>query len=455
MLDVLYLLFCGIPVRVAQYVFGLLCGLPGYGKTAMLKKQIRSCGENRESCVIADAGDGIAEWLRALGLPGMEVLEIDPVHVGGVGIDFPAITRRNSDRLRLARFLIPPVKGENAYFNDRAALYVYDALRILAYWARDGWELADLVRLCLNPRLMRIMGRRTPGVGSPLADCKDGKTRGNILSTMKSYMTYYAIVAALLLKCERKLDLSDPHGVMIVVSWSDRHSTALSGLFGFIFSTLIIFALSGRRTERLHLYLDEMRSYPSALAEAVGAAVRRGRKALLTITATLHSAHGLRGAWGKEVADEILELASHYGILHCGYSFAKDLADVLGKPEVLQQVAPHPSNKGGVTRHVIERHNVTADEISNLPLPVTEPGKDEVVGIYRTPEEVAEFSSPFLKDTSFPPGYRRKAKVEHPPEAEELADFDLRDMVRVGFGTSQEVQDAINLSPPRPRRRRP
>jgi len=433
----------GLTVTLRDLISLLIAGVPGSGKTSVLWKLYFDAIHARVPMTILDTGDEVANYLLAKGPPGIPVQEIDPFFDFplGVGIYFPAMLTTPTARWRLAKYLSPVQKHNTTpFFEETIAKLIYCAASICHHHSRD-YELADILRLAEHRKLMSLLGPGVPGIGDPFANLgMDRELLGNVLISVQVKLALLHVVAALLLRCPRKIDPRQAPGAL-VVRYRDSHATALEGLYAFLFESIIDHALSRPYTEKRLIVMDEFRQL-KPMGEAISAAARRGRKHGLGLVLTLHEIAGLKARYTDHIADELIGLLSHFVFLRQGSpGMSKFCSEILGGPEVIKDVAPHPMNNGGYARGVESRPNVHPDELRNCDLP--DAAKDALHGWVRFPGFTAPFVCPWLADVTLPPGHKAVKKIPRKPEEEILERFNLRDMARLNFGTGPEIQEAL------------
>lgn len=417
-------------------------GKSGSGKTSLIKQTLSDVLQLGDPAVVLDLSDEMTEFVKAKAPSGTPVHRVDVFHQGdGVGIEFAPVLTSTTARQRFASKVVPRTKGDpQPFFRDFARLVIENGSALCHHFAPSVWTLALCLRLVLNRKLHSAVGKLVPEIGDPYESLGNPKTAGDVHATVVTLLKPLAVYAALSERATRHISpltvLNDGEGVMVLV-WKDKYADSLEGLLSFTLDIVAEEKMAGQSNERLWIFTDELRSIQQL--EAIPAIARRGRKSSICLVASMHELAGMRERYGAERAEEMLALLDRKVFLRIGSpQTAKWGSEYLGNVETLQDIAPRGDTNKGWTRTVVDRPNVTPDQLRRIPLP--DARADVIRGYLDFPEITAPFSTPFLADVKAPPPARR---TPVPESWERLTPMTLELLKRFNFPCPDAVLEAL------------
>ena len=425
------------PARLATGT--LFVGKSGSGKSVLIKKMLADVLALGEPLAALDLADELHDFLASRAPPGTQVRVVGGYHEGDAKIDLGPLLRSETDRRRFALKVFPDVKNDpQPFFNLSARELFFQAVCVLAFFGPGKAELADVLRLVFNRRLLSALGKLVPGVGDPFADLGDKDTAKDVYATALARLRPLSVIAALWLRCRSSVDVLAAEGAT-VFAWRDRDAVALEAMYAFAFDAMIEHRLSSQFADRLWCFLDEFRQL--APLECVPNVARRGRKSAVCLVASLHEVTGLYDRYGKDRAEELLGLFDHKVFLKIGSPITSRWAsEYLGVVESLEDIPPHPDDPqgAGFKRAVRERPNVTWDELRRVPEP--DPVKDVIRGYVDFPEFTAPFATPFMGDVTLPASFVPRPRKRRDPADERLPPFSVADAQRLSLPTKEFLE---------------
>jgi hypothetical protein len=432
---------CQLPIRLC------LTGVPGSGKTSIVKRVYTALFKNGVTGYVTDNADELVtffkEKLKGTGIP---VHAISMQYLDGVGVHLAPLLKSEADRIRFAFKLIADVKGDTSPFWNTSARLVLLAIVTALYKLSDGkFFLADIVRTARNQKLTSLICLQAK-MPDPYASFGNNDSKRDVHSTLVSKLLPFSLYAAVDLRCPVRIDLPLESGVL-VLEMTDTYVDALSGDYAFKFDTLADIYLSRQSLDPVLFGLEEHRDYK---LDCIGRVGRRGRKSGISIILTQQEISGVYDRYGKEVADELMGLMDYKICLRLGSPTTAEWASsYLGKTESLQDISPlstDGTNKS-FSRSVIMRANVLPDELRNLPM--SSYAKDTVEGWVNFPPPAddqpgitSRFTCKFkdavtLKDKPL-------ARERRPLWHQEMPKFEYDDMPRLGVFLSKKVKESLS-----------
>ncbi len=414
----------------------LITGLPGSGKTALLKKLKLDLALAGVVLYETDNADESASyWKDKTRGKNVPVHVISMKYTDGCGLNIGPMLATEADRQRFAWKLVPEVKGDTApFWNNAARLAIENAAFILWLLSGGTMMLADIIRVASNQPLHSAL---CPLAGQPdfYAAYGNNDSKRDVSVTAITKLKPLAIFAATDLRCAERITLPLTQGIL-VIEIPDTFVNSMSGITAFIFDTLGDHYLSRQSSTPVAFLIDEFRELGAL--DCIDKIGRRGRKASVSLVLTMHEVQGVYDRYGQDRGEELLGLMDHKLFLRAGSpSTAKWASSYLGETEVLQEVRPNStdgSNKT-ISRSVTMRPNVLPDELRRLPMPNY--AKDTLTGWADFPDETTKFTCTF-KDAvtlSKPPAPRQLRPDSH----QVLPRLDAADLRRLGVKYTPEI----------------
>jgi hypothetical protein len=417
-------------------------GSPGTGKSVLMEALLGDVIQRGDPAIVTDLSGSetdVVEWKASL-VGGYPVDIFDPFVIGSGKIWFPDLVRSESGRMYFASKIFPDIANDpQPFFNLSARELFFVALCVLAHYCPDDWELADVVRLVFNRELFAWLAARVKHIGDPFAALGDSKGAHDVHATARMRLAPLKTIAALMLKCDRKIDILRPKGA-VVLRARDRDMPALERLLAFIFDVVADYRLEEPRQDLLWMFMDEVRQ----LAEmaCLSSIMRRGRKCGIVPVLGIHEIDGIFARYGKEKGAEILALIARKVFLRQGSERqARWCAEQMGQVDsIVDTLAPR--GEKGTRRDHKDVFNVTPDELRRSPLPTVGGGAgkgDTIVGHYDGPDDSYRFETPWLADVTPPKGWKPIVRKRRPPEDEILKPFTAEDFNRLKFPADKAI----------------
>ena len=395
------LAFDRLPLRL------LITGLPGSGKTALLKKLKVDLARAGVVLYETDNADESMGFYRDRKIPAKC---ISMRYTDGVGLNIGPMLATEADRQRFAWKLVPEVKGDTApFWNNAARLAIENAAFVMWFLSGGTMTLADVIRVASNQPLHSALCLLA---GQPdfYAAYGNNDSKRDVSVTVITKLKPLSIFAATDLRCAERITLPLTSGVL-VIEIPDTFVNSMSGITAFIFDTLAEGYLSRQSSMPVAFLIDEFREL--GVLDCIDKLGRRGRKAGVSVVLTMHEVNGVYDRYGKERGEELLGLMDHKIFLRCGSpATAKWASGYLGETEVLQDTRP-VSVDGTTTRSVTLRPNVLPDEVRRLPMPSY--AKDTLTGWADFPDETTKFTCSFRDAVTLskPPAPRQLRPDSH------------------------------------------
>jgi len=452
----------GLPPSAATQHF-LVVGAPGSGKTLQLKflmaqvvrYQMARAPDVR--ALVYDAKQDILGFLLPLAKGRFPVITLHPFDARGVAWDIARDISSSAAAQQLATTMIPKNATASQPFFDNAAREILDGIiATLIRIAPGKWTLRDVVLAGRDPRLMRALFQKFPARAATLEAYLSNERGGaDILSTLRTHLYDFAVVAASLSHAKKRASIEDwlAGAGVLVLGNSDRSRAAVDALNRLFLARLGDLLLDGpevnprKETKRTWLFLDEFRELGKL--DTFHSLLTKSRSKGCCIVMGFQDISGLRDLYGENRANEIAGLPANKCFLRIEDEKTADWASsTLGKVELLhhqtstsesttstrthQGRSSSKSRSTSQSRAYSETATVLPNELMTIPQTSLEAG---LTGIYRSPltgaysctwpGKLFEELAPTLSDE---PNFKPR-----PPEHEELEPWDKDDLARLGL----------------------
>ena len=325
----------------AETTHFLVVGTTGSGKTLTLNKLMgnalrgldRGCDRR---ALIYDPKTEVAGYLASLDL-NVPVAFLNPFDSRCAQWDMSADVTSPVSALQVASILIPEESAStNRYFTDTSRDLLAELMMCFVA-SGSSWTLRDVVLgMRSRERLQETLCRTDRG--RELFEMHSGDRRAfhNVLSTARSRLSPYEPVAALWSRSEKRVSLRDwVSGEMVLVLGNDDSARqAMDSLNRLIFQRACELALRqpNSSTRRTWFFLDEVRE--AGTLDSLGRLMTKGRSRGCCVALGFQDIHGLKSAYGPEVALEIVGQCSQKAFLRMdSESTAKWASATLGQYE--------------------------------------------------------------------------------------------------------------------------
>ena len=426
----------------------LVTGLPGGGKTSVLKRLYVSLALSGVVEYLTDNADELVvlmtDKLKGSGVP---VRSISMKYADGVGLRLGKLLATEAGRIRFCWKMIPNVKGDTAPFWANSARVILLRLTTALFKLSKGkLFLADIIRVAEIQELTSIVCVQAE-MRDPYRSHGDNNSKRDVHTTLVSNLIHLSLFAAVDLRIDEKqrIDLPLKNGVL-VLEMPDTFAKALSGLYPFLLDTIGDDYLSRQSTKPVLYGIDEYPDYEPI--DCIARIARRGRKSGISLALSHQELSFVHDRYSRDVAEGILGLMTDKIFFAQGSATSAEWASAaLGETESLQQLAPMStdgSNKT-ISTSVVMRRNCLPNELQNLEMPDFD--KDELTGwavlsaTRKTKRIVSKFTCKFRDAVVLngPP-------IDRPlrsPTAQEMPKLQQDDLPRLGIKKTDEITELL------------
>ena len=205
--------------------------------------------------------------------------------------------------------------GHNYVFTANARSVLYHVIRTFILFARNLWDLIDVVEACSKPKnLFRVLSKTPSGAAKRETVFGAKGQAAGVFFSLEEFVSDFGPIAAALSKIppERRItlrQLNDEESILVLGHY-DLYEEALSPFQRWVFGTLVRELLSGPdirhdATERTTWFLDEVRNSPFT-GRDLSKLLNSGRSKGGSVVAGLGDVSGLMDAVGERKAEEFL-----------------------------------------------------------------------------------------------------------------------------------------------------
>ena len=444
----------------AETTHFLVVGTTGSGKTLTLNKLMRDALRGLEPgcdrrALIYDPKTEVAQQLSSLDLD-VPVVFLNPFDSRCAQWDMSADVTSPVSALQVASILIPEESAStNRYFTDTSRDLLAELMMCFVA-SGSSWTLRDVVLgMRSRERLQETLCKTDRG--RELFEMHSGDPRAfhNVLSTARSKLAPYEPVAALWARSEKRVALRDwVRGEMVLVLGNDDSARqAMDSLNRLIFQRACELALRqpDSSTRRTWFFLDEVRE--AGTLDSLGRLMTKGRSRGCCVALGFQDIHGLKSAYGPEIALEIVGQCSQKALLRMdSEATAKWASATLGQYEhvdVLRSQSGYFDRVSQRTEQWRTADVVMPSEFMSIP-PTTMKGG--LTGYYVTPH-IGAFRKtlplPWIlgdghSDAGFPNLIERHESEQY------LEGWAVEDGIRLGLAHAAVSSDGHHTTPSAP-----
>ena len=380
-----------------------IVGATGSGKTktinGILKDAVSTiCDDRDERAIIFDGKQELVPLLHALGIRCRYYI-LNPFDIRCVAWDVARDCTSVTTTDQIAVILISADPGPNRFFSDAARHIVASLMLSFMRFSPRRWTLRHVILVAQDTQLLRQALKRHPETAHVCQYFDEERTYQNIRSCLNSKINQFAPIAACWDRASEKIALVDwiNSTSIILLGWIPSITLAMGAVNRAIYQRASELLLSQKQSDTRKVWhiFDEVKELGKM--EALCRMATFGRGAGNRIVIGLQDLQGLRHAYGRELASELVgQCATKVVLRSDDPDTASWAAKIIGDAEVLDNRGP----KGNET--VRQREAVLTSEILNLP-PTTI--RNGLSGFYVSPftgafrstlnaEEVNELSPP-------------------------------------------------------------
>lgn len=321
--------------------------------------------------IVLDAKRNMVSFLAALGVP---LLIFNPLDKRAVGW---AIARNVDSEAMAGEFATAVIDAqksgtENAYFYDSARLLII-ALILSLQRAKPGtWTLGDLIRAAANKETMEAVIRKYHPRPDELSEFfKNSKKgdRNDVITTVKSILNQYSIVAARWESCDRLITVDEAVDQNVLVLGSDHTYSDLisktNALF-LHFLNAVLASLPDSIRRRIWIFSDEHQVNGRALG--LEKVTTLGRSAGVCVVIAFQSIAGMIDQYeGNEHAvKSLLGLLRHKVIFGLDPDSAQWMSDYINSYEWVKPSYSVNSKDRSISYDIHTRATVTPQQLMDM-----------------------------------------------------------------------------------------
>lgn len=401
-------------------------GTTGSGKTLLQRLLMQSAlghlgGGAGHRALIYDAKQDLLSILGGMQIQAPVHL-LNPLDLRAVAWDMAADVVSPAAALQVASTLVPELKNDaNPFFTNAARHLFYGVLLALMARAPGQWTLRQVLLLLRDMSRVQKLLSQSDTTRHLLQYFAHPPTTQNIFSTVLTYTCPFEIIAACWDQAKRRLGLAQwLSGESILVLGNDEQNrTALDTINRLLFRRLAELVLAGPEVDersnsrRTWFFLDEVRE--AGKLDLLGRLLTKGRSKGVAVVLGFQDISGMRDAYGRDVADEILGQCNTKAILRLNSpETAAWAAKLFGNREVLEtrrgrsrthRISLNGQSSAGVSvSHSIVRLPVVLDsEILGLPETSRDGGLTALFANPATGPFSDHIPGPWLSQTLLPP----------------------------------------------------
>lgn len=434
-----------LPSSAAPIHF-LACGATGSGKSLTLRMLMQEVlplivPGSGSRALIYDAKREALPLLAGMGVR-CPVKLLHPLDARGVAWDLARDCTTPAVALQLAGILIPDAdEGANRFFTDAARDLLAGVLISLHLCAPGRWTLRDVLLALADAARLKLLLEKSPPTRDRLRYFADERTLANILGTVASKSAAYGPVAAAWDRAGESISLYNwvAGEFILVLVLDDEIRSALDAVNRAVFRRAAELLLAGPESahRRTWLFLDEVRE--AGKLDGLRGLLNRGRSKGVAAVLGFQSVEGLREAYGREEAHEIIGECAHKAVLRLeSPDTAEWAAGLFGDVERREIQVGQPGAEKAVSKSelVARRPLVLASEF--LSLPATGPAAglsgyfvSPITGAYRHTLAWDEISARLRTPCGETPDY-----LPRPAADQYLRPWDETDFRRLGLNFS-------------------
>ncbi len=365
-----------------------IIGTTGSGKTLLQRLLMQSAlqhlgGGREQRALVYDAKQDVLSLLGGMQI-NAPIHVLHPLDARSVAWDMAADITNPASALQVASMLVPEQKQDvNPFFSNAARQIIYGVLLALMEQAPSRWTLRHVLLVLRDLHRTCHLLAGSLSTRHLLQYFAHPSTAQNIFSSLLTHTGPYEIIAACWDRAGDSLSLTDwLAGESVLVLGNDEaNRTALDTINRLLFRRVSELVLAGPEVNdtgrRTWFFLDEVRE--AGRLDLLSRLLTKGRSKGVAVVLGFQDISGMRDAYGREVADEILGQCNTKIILRLNSpETAAWAAKLFGNREVLEtrrgrsrthRMSLNGESSSGVSvSHSIVRLPVVLDsEILSLP----------------------------------------------------------------------------------------
>lgn len=310
-----------IPEQSAGNHFAII-GATGSGKTVTISAFMQSVlpsiieGSGKRA-LIYDNKQDMLPVLSEMNI-NCPVYTLNPFDRRGIAWDIASDIRSPSAAYQAASTLIPRNPHASQPFFDNAARHILSGVIIALVLTRGRrWNLKDVLLILRNKETIVRMLSISTETASVLEYFSNLHTAQNVLSSLRSHMQPYEIIAAAWSHAEVSLSLESwaNKSSVLLLGNDERARDALDAINRLIFKRIseILLSRDEGLKERTWIILDEVRE--AGKLNGLNSLLTRGRSKGVSIMLGFQDIEGLRDVYGPRMANEMVGQCGHIGVL--------------------------------------------------------------------------------------------------------------------------------------------
>lgn len=457
------------PSDIATRHFAFI-GTTGSGKTLLQRLLMQSAlcriGIGCTRAVVYDAKQDVLSTLAGLRID-CPIYILNPLDARSVAWNMALDVSSPATALQVAATLVPESKNDaNPFFSNAARQLLYGTLLTLIELAPTRWTFRHVLVLLRDPVRLQEFLSRNDNTRHLLTYFGHPATAQNILSTVLTYTSPYEIIAACWDRAEVSLSLTNwvKSESILVLGNDEQNRTAIDTINRLLFHRLAELALAGAEVDdqsgnpsRTWIFLDEVRE--AGKLELLGRLLTKGRSKGVAVALGFQDISGMREAYGRELADEILGQCNSKIILRLNSpETAAWAAKLFGVREVLETRRGQSRNRRLSLNGEASSGESFSHGIAQRPLVLD----SEILGLPETSRELGlkafflspgsgpfadHISSAWLSEHLMAPDRETQNAVPRPVAHQYLRPWSAEDDALFGF-TATDSEPAPNSNRP-------
>lgn len=285
---------------------------------------IRSLTWEGHRALIYDAKQDILSLMAGMRLT-CPISTLNPFDERCVSWDMAADITAPATAQQVASILIPEEKNASQpFFSDAARHLLSGVLMALMKKAPGGWTFRDVVVAMKSKDRLAELLSGVPETHDLVGTYLDARESSSIMSTVATKMAPYEVVAAAWSRARGTISLRQwlKDESILVLGNDEAHRFALDAINRVIFKRLTELLLSQRElspdeqratSRRTWIFLDEARE--AGDLEGLSTLLTKGRSKGVCIVLGFQDIEGMRDAYGKERANEIVAMCANKAVL--------------------------------------------------------------------------------------------------------------------------------------------
>ena len=450
----------------------LVAGASGSGKTLTIRLWLESVLPNitpgsRRRMLISNPKRDVLAILHGIGVK-VEVINLDPFDgSNSYGWSLCEDIRTPAHIEALAHILVPQDNSNDTFWRDCVVVLLTGVISYFVKYAPNVWTLRDILLVMENQRFLSAMLRSDPAFHSYLDVMGSEKTAANIISTIRTKLSRYKVIAALWHQNSlegRTISLKrwSQSEAILVLGRNEEAKEAMQAVNQLLLQRLaqILINLPDQSEERPETYvvLDEFCSIGGRLPLMRELAVE-GRSKGVSLFIGFQDYKDVENTYGDKIAATITSQFRHKAILRLDSpATARWAANLVGEIIVeRRQTSTSSSAWNNVSVTTSWRRSkeeaIIASQFLAIP-PINKDKGNGLKGFYLTGEHVYWYTYPlsYLRENLKPKAQDIGGFIERPVEHQYLQMWQKEDNERLEgisrlFFPERPANSEISLPP--------